>query len=201
MKISLLLFIVLLTSCARAPELVIADEKKDKIFSQFINPVEDRYKLPKLRETSLSGEDLEVRVWWMYFETDGFILKRIDGIWDATAIKENDCKKYSYFPKDKPYQLGKIKLSTPKSGWKSAWQKLAEAGILDLPDSDERRPTLDGVIYSVETNQNGIYRMYQYTNPEFLEKKEAVQMLKIGEIIADEFGLYNFKFGSLCLEK
>jgi hypothetical protein len=69
-----------------------------------------------------------------------------------------------------------------------------------LPNSNDKS-YLDGIGYAVETNQNGKYRIYFYSNPNLQKTEEAKRMMKIGEIIADEFGLHNFKVGSLCLEK
>ena len=69
-----------------------------------------------------------------------------------------------------------------------------------MPNSEDVS-TIVGIGYMVETNQNGKYRIYFYSNPQNQKTNEAKQMIKIGEIIADEFGLHNFKFGSLCLEK
>lgn len=204
MRIGILLFLaVLLSSCFEKakPKLIIPDERMDEIFTRSLNPITDKYELPKLRETSLSGDDLEVRVWVETFaEIDGFIIKHIDGDWSAIAIKEINCKKKSYYPKDKVYELGKFNLSIPRSGWENIWQKLADAGILNLPNSDDKS-FIDGMGYLVETNQNGTYRIYFYSNPDLQKREEAKQMMKIGEIIADEFGLHNFKVGSLCLEK
>ncbi len=202
MKNILLIFSLLLSSCVeyRKPELSIPDKTRDEIFQRFVNPLTDKYELKNLREEYLSGDDFEVRVWVTAFEIDGFILKRTTGNWSAVAIKEINCKEFNYYPKDKLYKLGKINLKTPKSGWQNTWQKLVETGILDLPDSDDIS-YIDGMGYATEINQNGKYRTYIYSNPNLQKTEEAKQMMKIGEIIADEFGLYNFKVSSLCLEK
>lgn len=202
MRKILLLFSLLLCACAefRKPELSIPDERRDEIFQRYINPLTDKYEIGKLREKYLSGDDFEVRVWVSTFEIDGFVLERINDKWTATAIKEIDCEKVSYYPKDKVYELGKINLATPKSGWENTWQKLVETGILDLPDSGETA-YIDGVGYATEINRNGKYRIYSYSNPKHHKTVESQRMMKIGEIIADEFGLHNFEIGSLCLEK
>ncbi|HXG85973.1 MAG TPA: hypothetical protein VNI84_18270 [Pyrinomonadaceae bacterium] len=202
MKNLLLIFSLLLSSCVeyRKPELSIPDQKRDEIFQRFVNPLTEKYEIEKLREKYLSGDDFEVRVWIAGFEIDGFILRRTDSNWSANAIKEIDCKTFNYYQKDKVYELGKINLPTPKSGWENTWQKLVETGILDLPHSDEIS-YIDGMSYFTEINQNGKYRIYTYSNPDSQKTEEAKRMRKIGEIVADEFGLHNFKIGSLCLEK
>lgn len=199
MKTAILFFIILVSACAQPPELIIPHAKRDEIFTRYINPVTAKHRLEKLRETNLSGSDFEIRVWISIGKPDGFILKRVDNEWSAIALKEFDCKTVNYYPKDKPYELGKIRLSAPKSGWEAVWGKLSAAGIFSLPNSEAT--FIDGMSYFVENNQNGVYRIYFYNNPDLQKSEEAKQMLKIGEIIADEFDLFNFKFGSLCLDK
>lgn len=200
MRILLLFLAFFLASCFQnqKPTLIIPDQRKDEIFTKFVNPITDKYELSKLRETSLSKDDLEARVWFSSFDIDGFILKRINNDWSATAIKEIDCGRFSYYPKDKVYELGKINLSSPKSGWEKTWQELVDIGILDLPYS-YYIPEIDEGGYKMETNVNGIYRIRFYGAKE--KSLEADKMRKIGKIIADEFGLHNFEIGSLCLEK
>ena len=90
---------------------------------------------------------------------------------------------------------GKINLSNPKSGWNATWQKLVDAGILVLPDSSKLKyedGVMDGKSYVIETNSDYLYRTYQYGNPNYVKLKEAKQMVEIGQIIADEFGLESF---------
>lgn len=202
MKSSILILVLLVSSCVehRKSELSIPNEYFDKVFSEHINPLAEKYDFRELREKYFSGNDFEVRVWASTSETDGFIIKYVGGNWSAVTIKEIDCSKFSYYPKNKNYVLGKINLSSPKSGWENTWQKLAEAGILDLPNSNDAS-YIDRIGYIVETNQNGTYRIYFYSNPQMQKTEEAKRMVKIGEIIAGEFGLNNFKIGSLCLEK
>lgn len=200
MKFTFLLFIILLSGCFQnqKPELIIPDARRDEIFTEFVNPITEKFDIPKLRESGLSANNFEVRVWFSAFEIDGFILRRIKDDWSAIALKEIDCKKFDYFPKDKMYELGKINLPPPESGWENAWHKLVEAGIINLPYSFYI-PTIDESGYALETNINGTCRIHFYGSRE--ESTEAQQMRKIGEIVAEEFGLINFKVGSLCLER
>jgi hypothetical protein len=193
---------VFFLSCSehRKTEISIPDLMRyTNVFSKHIDPLNEKYEIEKLREIFFSDNDFEVRIWVSSFEDDGLLLRRADNEWSATAVKEINCKNYNYLP-NKTYEVGKIKLSAPKSGWENAWQKLVEAGIFALPGSDEVS-YIDGVGYIVETNQNGKYRVYFYSNPQHQKTDEAKQMMKIGEIVADEFGLNNFKIGSLCVEK
>lgn len=202
MKKILLIFSLLLCSCGEygKSELSIPDEARDKVFRQFINPLTEKYELYKLREKYIAIDDLEIRVWIAASEIDGFILKRITGKWSAIAVKEINCTNFGDYPKNGEYQLGRINLAAPKSGWENAWRKLNEAGILDLPNSDDVS-YVDGTSYITEISEKGKYRNYFYSNPNSQKTEEAVRMMKIGEIIADEFGLPNFKIGSLCHEK
>lgn len=202
MKNIILIFCLLLCSCGEYGKsgLSIPDEKNDEVFQRLTNPIAEKYELYKLREKYIAIDDLEIRVWLSIAEVDGFVLKRITGKWSAIAVRGIDCKSFSSFPKDKTYELGKTNLSAPKSGWENAWQKLDEAGILDLPNSDNFSYK-DERIYITEVSQKGKYRIYFYSDPNLQKTEDARRMLKIGEIIADEFGLHNFKIGSLCLEK
>jgi hypothetical protein len=47
----------------------------------------------------------------------------------------------------------------------------------------------DGMSYVVEINSDRTYRTYMYDNPFYAKCDEAKRMMKIGEIVADEFGL------------
>ena len=210
MKIILIIFAILFSACSleRKPQIIIPDENIDRIFTKILdNPMSQKYGLTKLRETSLSSEDLEIRIWVSIGSEglDGFIVKRNKGNWSAIAIKEVDCNRINYY-KGKFYKIGKLEISPPKSGWENAWQKLVETDVLDLPTYSE--PSLiDGFSYTVELNTNNTYRIYRYASPDVYKNKEPgtqkrkniQQMLKIGEIIADEFGLGNFKEGNMCL--
>lgn len=146
-----------------------------------------------LRETILPENDLEIRIWVGFglYGKDGLIIKRSSGNWAAVNLRWMLCHLDS---------RGTYNLETPKSGWEAMWQKLVDAEILTLPDSSKLKyesGVLDGKSYVVETNSDYFYRTYHYGNPNYSELKEAKQMIKIGEIIADEFGLesYSMKTG------
>ena len=51
----------------------------------------------------------------------------------------------------------------------------------------------DGYGYVVEININGTYRTYHYMSPASQNWPEAKQMMKISNIIYEEFGLAEFK--------
>ncbi len=207
-KIAVLFLLVIFSSCVfdNKPELIIVNDFHQTALSEFIDPVTEKYDLPKLRDFSLYRNDLEVRVWVGMLEgRDGFIFRRFNRQWSAIAIKQIDCNKFNYWKIHRKYSVGKINLPEPTSGWQNVWQKLLEAGILDLPDYSElpeyNLDYIDGIFYFVEINKDGKYRTYAYSNPQVQMLKEAKQMMKIGEIISEEFDLHNFESGSLCIEK
>ena len=45
----------------------------------------------------------------------------------------------------------------------------------------------DGMSYVVEFNSNGTYRTYLYDNPGYAKCDEAKQMIKIANIVSEEF--------------
>lgn len=163
-----------------------------------INKIAANEGLSKLSETVLPENDLEIRVWIGFgkYGNDGFILRKTSGKWSAIALKRMLCHLEN---------SGKTELSAPKSGWESLLQKLVDAEILTLPDSAKLKyegGVLDGKSYVVETNFDYSYRTYQYGNPKYEKLKETAQMVKIGKIIADEFGLESFSSKSSgCREK
>ncbi len=209
LRIAVLFLLVIFSSCVfdNKPELIIVNDFHQTMLSEFIDPITEKYDLPKLRDFSLYGKDFEVRVWVdAVGGTDGFILQRFNHQWSAIAIKEIDCNKFGYWKKDKKYSLGKINLSEPESGWQNVWQRLLEVEIPDLPDYSQipehsKNIIGDGTGYFVEVNKDGKYRTYAYSNPDIQKLKEEEKMMKIGEIISEEFDLHNFEFGSLCIEK
>lgn len=155
---------------------------------QGIDKIVERNNIYKLREKVLAEDDFEIRIWVGFgkYGNDGFILKKSSGEWSAIYLSEMLCHLEN---------RGKFNLDNPKSSWENVWQKLVGAGILTLPDSSEldyKDGAVDGKSYVVETNADYVYRTYQYSNPPNVKLKEARQIMKIGEIISDEFGLESF---------
>ena len=65
------------------------------------------------------------------------------------------------------------------------------AGILTLPDASEVRcntQVLDGMGYVVEIDADQTYRTYMYDNPQYAKCDEAKRMIKLSEIVDEEFG-------------
>lgn len=150
--------------------------------------------LLNLRRVILPSGDLEVRVWVGFGLNgeDGFILRRSANQWSAIHL--------SGMAERPPLPKSQQSLAAPKSGWGRAWQRLVDAGILTLPDGmDCEIAVLDGVGFVVEINQNKTYRSYMYSNPWYERPgyycKGAKQMVTIGKILAEEYGLKWFDVG------
>jgi hypothetical protein len=147
------------------------------------------FNLKRLKSKALHGDDFEVRHWSGFgiILPRGFVLIRTSGEWSAVSLNwefsENRQGKRDIKPINK-------KLDAPKSGWDAAWQKLADAGILILPDAEKINcisGVTDGMSYIVEYKLKNTYRTYMYDNPEHAECEEAKRMLKINKIIGEEF--------------
>jgi hypothetical protein len=158
--------------------------------SKSINERTKESNLASLRTISLPDEDLEVRVWIGFGlqGVDGFILRRSSNQWSALYLNG--------MAERPPFPNSQVALGAPKSGLEPAWQSLMRTGIVTLPDAAAvgcDNHGKDGTSYVVEINMNKTYRTYQYHDPNYAKCDEAKQMVKIGELIADEFGLPNFK--------
>ncbi len=146
--------------------------------------------LQNLQTLRLAPEDFEIRIWHGFglIVPSGLILKRMGGKWTALHLTSAS--------KERHQSDSERVLIEPKSGWQSCWSRLTNAGVLTLPDATQlgKEPVDPGVLsYVVELNIGGEYRTYHYTYPEANEHREAKQMIEIGDIIADEFGLPQFR--------
>jgi hypothetical protein len=164
--------------------LIIPKDDWEPNYFKEINKRAKSARLPKLRSTVLPKDDLEARVWFGFgtFSLGGFRVKRSAGQWSAAHLD-------GIHPEQ-------IKLPPPKSGWEACWKRLVDQGLLTLPDSselkDENRIT-DGYGYVVEINMNGTYRTYHYMSPAWQKWPESRQMMKLSNIIYEEFGLPEFR--------
>ena len=172
-------------------KLIIPKDAWEPSFFEEINKRAKVAKLTKLTSTLLPGDDLEARIWGGFGVTmlEGFVIKRSSGQWSAMHLD-------AVYPPGLPRSRYQKSLPPPKSGWEVCWKRLVDEGLLTLPDAsglkDEFRMT-DGYGYVVETNMNGTYRAYHYMNPEWQKWPEARQMMKLSNIIYEEFGLPEFK--------
>lgn len=189
----------LLVSCThqQEPRVIIPSENWVPIFfeatgaaSKSINEVTKEANLPRLRTTLLPNDDLEIRVWIGFGlqGVDGLVLRRSSTRWSGIHLHG--------MGERPPFPSFQQKLEMPKSGWEIMWQRLTNAGMLTLPDAAavECDPGgKDGTSYVVEINMNKTYRTYMYHDPDYAKCNEAKQVLKIGEIIGEEFGLDEFR--------
>lgn len=161
----------------------------EKIFFEPINERIKSSKLTDLRSKALPETDLEMRLWTGFGLTNlnGFVLKRTGGEWSASRLKWESIQTGKNKFKVKPVDE---KLGVPKSGWEAAWQKLVDAGILALPDAEAIKCSSnleDGTSYVVEYNLENSYRTYMFDNPQNADCAEAKRMLKISELVIDEY--------------
>ena len=168
--------------------LTVPKETWEPIFFESINERARASKLTALRSSVLPEDDFEIRVWIGFGLTplEGFVLRRSAGRWSAVHLDAAASRK----------SAPRKQLAAPKSGWETAWQRLADAGVLTLPDAAAvgcGTHVKDGMSYVVEVNKDGAYRTYMYDNPDESDCREAARMVKIGEIIADEYGLQGFR--------
>lgn len=149
------------------------------IFFQEIDQTTDDINLMKLRETSIIGGSLEIRVWMGFGLTplEGFIFNRTGENW-----------KYFHIPPNFKREL--ISLKDPKSGVELFIKTLYDNEFFSLPDSSElinEKGIRDGVSYVVEIMQPNKYRTYMYSNPEYQDWAEAKQIISIINFIKSEF--------------
>ena len=181
-------------------ELRLVIPRVDMLRSPDINERLAKVNLPSLRTVLLPDGNFEVRV-WIGFGINGadcLILRYFSGQWSAIHLQG--------MAEATPFPNSLAPLHSPKSGWNKAWQRLVDAGILTLPDASEVKcnpRVLDGVGYVVESNLNMTYRTYSYSNPWYDKPPwykrcdEAKQMILIGKIIREEFGLERFDLSDI----
>lgn len=166
---------------------VVLKETAEPIFASTINKRANIAKLLRLRAALPKPKrDLELRIWngFGLRALEGFVLRRSSGNWSAIHLRGIHPK----LPKEE-YEK---QLAAPKSGWEECWSRLVELGILTLPDASEIHCSTmmeDGMSYVVEINYENTYRTYMYDNPSYAKCEQAQKMIKIGNLIAEEFDL------------
>ena len=155
----------------------------DGLETKSINEITREAELTNLRAAALPGDDIEVRVWVNALRNSrALILRRSAGRWSAIHLRG--------MLTGQKLEKREI-LVAPHSGWEGAWARLVSASILTLPDAAEiqcRNEILDGAGYAVEISKDRAYRTYMYDNPNYSKCDEAKQMIKLVDIIEDEFG-------------
>ena len=164
---------------------IVSISRFDFIFSKDIKVATNMADMPDLREVSLGGDDIEVRIWRAYDlpTLEGVFLRRVKGEWSGSHFRFRTNEQGDI-------QAAEVEqLKTPASGWSLFLGKMAEKGILLLPLTAENEcdtNIIDGIFYVVEINQNNTYRNYMYIAGND-ECRESKQMTEIGEIIGLEF--------------
>jgi hypothetical protein len=164
--------------------LIIPKASWEPIFFQSINLVTKLTAQAELRTASLGEDEHEARVWWGFglSPLEGISLRYGAGQWRAIHVKADD-----YY---EPTKATREELKPPKSGWNTTWQRLVDAGIMSLVDASEvncGEGGLDGISVVVETSIGHTYRTYMYPNPMLEKCSQAKQIMKIAEIIGEEF--------------
>lgn len=170
------------------------EAKWEPIFFRSIRERISEIGVPDLRTVRLRNDDFELRVWVGFGinGNDALILRHSSNQWSAVHLHG--------MGERPPFVTSLSNPSEPRSGWNAAWRKLTDAGLLTLPDAlavNCNTHMFDGKSYVVEINKDTSYRTYLYDNPHHASCKEAKQMLAIGDIIADEFGLKEFQSRAL----
>jgi hypothetical protein len=204
---SLALFLILTGgSCHHA-----SDKSHDLRNIQLTPAIEmraDEEKLEDLRTTVTKRDDIEVRIWiepMMEVEVaEGYILKQKDSLWAgrhllATQTYPNVAREgHDIILTPPSSRTGKSVEIEPLNGWDSLWKSLTNTGLLTLPDegqldlrSDKKleggRGLLIGDIYVVEIRTSEEYRTYRYTIPQRFGQPETKAMIRIIQILHDEF--------------
>ncbi|MEP6900696.1 MAG: hypothetical protein ABJA66_03035 [Actinomycetota bacterium] len=204
MRIAILLFVVLFLSCSQKieqtqnteqpqqkPKIIIPQRRGDYSLEKAVDLCAKAGGLQSLREISLPNGDFEIRFWiFNRFGINGLIIRKSGENWSALFVERMPFKNDNLYPENR--------YINPKSDWQNILQRINEAEIFTLPDSSEVKnyegdKVNDGFSNIVEINKDGIYRVYEYVNPNWAENPEAKQIVKIGNIIADEFGLEEFR--------
>lgn len=166
------------------PKLIIPKASWEPIFFEQINATAGLTGQANLRQTELSTGDIETRIWWGFGLTplEGISLRYRSGQWSAIHVKADN-----YY---EPTKASSEELKPPKSGWDATWSRLVQAGILTLPDASEINCggiSLDGIAFVVETNVDGTYRTYKYSNPSLKDCEQAGQVQEIFDTLLEEF--------------
>jgi len=167
----------------RAPDIV-SVSRFDSIFSKDIRLATSLADIPDLREFSLGGEDMEVRIWRVRYlpAEEAVFIKRVNGEWSGRHFR----LKVNEHGDIQPAEVRELR--TPGSGWQIFLGQLGEKGLFLLPLTAENECDtrgFDGIRYIVEISQNNTYRNYQY--PAGDDCRESKRMTEIGEIIGLEF--------------
>lgn len=176
------------TQVTQGLQVEIPDAPWEPIFFEELEQRTQVLGMSSLRTVLLPEHDLEVRFWYDRFQIiSGVVITRNRREWSASWIQQTQ--------DHQPSSVRQVNLNPPQSGWEGLWNSLLRAGILTMQDSSQAdcpAEALDGIGYIVETNVDRKYRTYWYGNPQLMRCSEAKKMLRLEEIIAQEFNLHDF---------
>lgn len=161
-------------------------KKWEPIFFKEISERIEGTDIKSLREQEISPDSREVRV-WVGFDLSplrGVILKQDSGGWSGRYVPRLDGSS------DSP--RASRPLSSPRTGWKSLWERLESLGIYTLPDAadigaDNPYPEAMSVVVEIKTPES--YRTYKYSGLYTAERAEAKNVMEIVKSLSDEFGI------------
>ncbi len=176
-------------------ETVIPDTPIGSAKPIFHDTIDERTKkagIGRLRNLTISEDDIEIRIWRGFGLTtlEGFVMRRIRNTWSAIHLDEDY--------KDGRFIQNSSGLKDPVRGWEAVWRSLNEHHILSLPNAEDINCSArynDGISYVVEIKKGDNYRTYLYDNPSapFENRcKEADEILAISAIISKDFGIAGF---------
>lgn len=156
------------------------------IFFKDIDRRVEQAKFANLRTAVLPENDLEVRLWFGAASRgiDGITIRRNGGVWSSIYL-------HGWSQSGETAKNYEELMQTPRSGWDTAWQRLVDSGLLTLPDASQVDCNVmgrDGIAFIVETNVNRTYRTYLYDDPTYAKCDEAKRLLKLIDIVNQEFG-------------
>jgi len=179
-RIILLVIAVIVSACAEQtirPRLSIPNATWEPIYFTSIDRAAQHAGLPDLRHQGLPGGDVELRVWEGFGGTrlQAYVLRRRDGSWTATYIREGSGQR----SRRPAVDVGGI------------WGQLVDGGLFTIRDDSERRHCaviLDGVGYVVEIANENVYRTYLVSNPESQRSEDGDRLLHLLPILYGAFG-------------
>lgn len=163
----------------------------------------DEAALTDLRKDAFKNGDMEIRIWLeptiSVNVAEGYVLQRLSGSWSGKHLTLNEKKQMTVVGQGNTVlirppeeNVGAVVDIEPLNGWGFLWTGLEKAGLLTLPDESrlDLRATgdmKDGLIYVVEIKTSDDYRSYRYTTPENYATPETKSMVRIIQIMKEEF--------------
>ena len=159
--------------------------------------------LSDLRASVFKKGDMEIRLWLepaMFVDiAEGYVLRRLSGSWSGRHLTLNEKTHITVVGQGNAVSIqppkkneGVVVDIEPLNGWDLLWSSLEGAGLLTLPDESRldlraTRGMKEGFIYVVEIKTSDEYRTYRYTTPENNDTPETKSMVRIIQIIHEEF--------------